>query len=275
MRRNPREPSGEVPIGAETRVRVEQHGLLHLVRVVAAAVFVEAAVVDRLVECRPAHHALLEVAAARCQTLVGACTPGLEGLDAGGVLDGGLEGARVHNGREAAHVAEAERCGQRRLHRVARTDVQWLAQPHHEVVTLELRVDAFERGIRRDHTAFEQLGDAVDLEDARTALRVAGERLLRDHEQRLAVLAAYGVGQRVVQLGLVGVVRVRGGVVLRHDGDVVGVDSEPCQVTHELRRAATHAGGQGAETGCRDRGVRAVGVRMHESDHAGDRQAQT
>ena len=90
------------------------------------------------------------------------------------------------------------------------------------VVALEFRIHAVERCVRRNHAGLEQLRQTVDLEDAGTTLGVAGKRLLRDHEQRVAVGAADGVGQRVVQLGFVRVVGVGGRVVLGDHGYVVG-----------------------------------------------------
>ena len=142
------------------------------------------------------------------------------------------------------------------------------------VVALELRVDAVEGRVRRNDAGLEQLGQAVDLEDAGTALGVAGERLLGDHEQRVAVGAADGVGQRVVQFGLVRVVGVGGRVVLGDHGDVVRRDAELGEVMHELGVLASHARCERAQSRSRDGGVRAVGVGVDESDHAGDRQAE-
>ena len=54
----------------------------------------------------------------------------------------------------------------------------------------------------------------------------------------------------------------------------IAAEKPDCRVT-VLLSSMEEVGGQGAETGCRDRGVRAVGVGVDESDHAGDRQAQT
>ena len=76
-------------------------------------------------------------------------------------------------------MAETERRGQARLDGA---DLQRLAQPDHVVVSHELRINTVKGGIGRNHTGLEQLGQTVDLEDAGTALGMAGERLLRDHE---------------------------------------------------------------------------------------------
>ena len=233
------------------------------------AVLAEATVVDRLVERRATHHAFLKVTLAGSQTGVRTLAPGVQRVLTRGVCHGRLEGTRVHDRGETAHVAEAERGGEAGLDAA---DVQRLGEPHHVVVALQLRVHAVERGVGRDHAGLEQLCQAVDLEDAGAALRVAGERLLGDHEQRVAVRAADGVRQRVVQLGLVRVVRVGGRVVLGDHGDVVGGDAERGQIVHELRVAAAEASRQGAEARGRDRGVRAIRVRVDEADYAGDRQ---
>ena len=102
--------------------------------------------------------------------------------------------------------------------------------PHYQLVItrenfsdrLEVKVELADGSLLENYAGLEQLRQTVDLEDAGTTLGVAGKRLLRDHEQRVAVGAADGVGQRVVQLGFVRVVGVGGRVVLGDHGDVVG-----------------------------------------------------
>ena len=83
----------EIAGGRKARVRIEQHGLLHLVRVVAAAVLVEAAVVDRLVERGASHHALFKATLAGGETRVGTVAPFAQRVLADGVRHGSLEGA--------------------------------------------------------------------------------------------------------------------------------------------------------------------------------------
>ena len=102
----------EIAGGREARVRIEQHGLLHLVRVVAAAVLVEAAVVDRLVERGAPHHALFKATLSGGETCVGTVAPFVQRVLADGVRHGSLEGARVDDRGETGHVAEAERGGE-------------------------------------------------------------------------------------------------------------------------------------------------------------------
>ena len=101
---------------------------------------------------------------------------------------------------EAGNMSEAERGGQTGLDRatsglatelvLTTADAQGLPNPDHVVVALELRIHAVERRVRRNHAGLEQLRQTVDLEDAGTTLGVAGKRLLRDHEQRVAIGAA-------------------------------------------------------------------------------------
>ena len=81
---------------------------------------------------------------------------------------------------------------------------------------------------------------------------MARQALLGDDEQRVAFGAADGVRERVVQLGLVRVVRVRGRVMFGDHGDIVRSDTEPRQIMHELGIAATHAGGERTKTRSRD-----------------------
>ena len=219
-RGEPEESGLVVAVGTEAGVRVEEHRLFDLVVVVATVILAEATVVDRLVERGATHHAFLKVTLAGSQAGVGTLTPSFQcGLTIG-LGHGRLEGTRMDQSHEAGNMSEAERGGQTGLDRatsglatelvLTTADAQGLPNPDHVVVALELRIHAVERRVRRNHAGLEQLRQTVDLEDAGTTLGVAGKRLLRDHEQRVAVGAADGVGQRVVQLGFVRVVGVGG-----------------------------------------------------------------
>ena len=103
---------------------------------------------------------------------------------------------------------------------------------------------------------------------------MAGERLLRDHEQRVAFRTPDGVGQRVVQLGFVRIVGVGGRVVLGYHGDVVRAHTELGEIAHQLGAFAAHTRGKRTQARSRNGRVRAIRVGMRESDHAGHRQTQ-
>ena len=77
-----------------------------------------------------------------------------------------------------------------------------------------------------------------------------------------------------MQLGLVRIVGVGGRVMLGDHGDVVRGHAESGQIVHQLGILATHAGGKRSQSRSRDGRVRAVRIGVHESDYAGDRQAQ-
>lgn len=82
-----------------------------------AAVLVEAAVVDRLVERGATHHAFLKVTLAGSQAGVGTLTPSFQcGLTIG-LGHGRLEGTRMDQSHEAGNMSEAERGGQTGLDR--------------------------------------------------------------------------------------------------------------------------------------------------------------
>ena len=197
-RGEPEESGLVVAVGTEAGVRVEEHRLFDLVVVVATVILAEATVVDRLVERGATHHAFLEVTLAGGQAGVGTLTPGFQRGLAIGLGHGRFEGTRMNQGHEAGNMSEAERGGQTGLDRatsglatelvLATADAQGLPNPDHVVVALELRIHAIERCVRRNHAGLEQLRQTVDLEDAGTTLGVAGKRLLRDHEQRVAVM---------------------------------------------------------------------------------------
>ena len=172
-------------------------------------------------------------------------------------------------------MPEAERRGKPRLHGAAGcAQIKRLAQPHHKVVALELGVHAIERRVRRHDAGFEHLREPMHLEHARTALRVTRQALLRHDVQRIARRAADGMLDRVVQFGFIGIVGVRGCVVLGDHGDVVRRHAELRQVAHQHGVLAALRSRERAESGSRDRRMRAIGERTHVAHDAGNRQSQ-
>ena len=200
--------SADRAVGAQASPRVQEHGGLDLVRVAVLGLLAEPAALDRLEQRRPADHAGPTTARARGETGVGAGQPRLHGFLAARLAQGGLEGAGVDQGDQAADVPEAQRGQQARAHRTGARDASGLpappgqadgrARPDPEGVPGQRRVDHVEAGVAGGHAGGEDLGQARDLEQRGAALGVPGDRLLRDGHQRVAL----GAAQRARQAGV-------------------------------------------------------------------------
>ena len=220
-----------------------------------------------------AQHAHLDVTLAVAQSAIRRCAPRLEALASDLALHDCLEGGRVNQRQEAGDVAKAERGRERRAHRSTRGQVERGTQPHERAVLLHRVVNAIQCDVRGDQTRAEHVDDASDLEHAGAALRVTREGLLRDDQQRVTGGAAQRHADAGVQIRLVRVVRVRGRVVLGHEGHIVDPHAELCEVTSDDRVTPAACHREGTQTGGRDRGVRAVAERLRVCDDRQDRQA--
>ena len=206
------------------------------------------------------------------QSAIRCCAPRLEALASGLALHDGLEGGRVNQCQEAGDVTEAKRGRERRTHRSARGQVERGTQPHERAVLLHRVVDAIQRDVRGDQTRAEHIDDAAHLEHAGAALRVTREGLLRDDEQRVAGGAAQRHADAGVQIRLVGIVGVRGRVVLGHEGHVVDTHAELSEVAGDDRVTSAACHREGTQSGRRNRGVGAVAEGLCVSHDCQDRQ---
>ena len=96
-------------------------------------------------------------------------------------------------------------------------------------------VDTLEVAVARDLTRLEDLQQADRLPCSRAALGVAGDRLLRHREQRVADATAQLGRDPVMQIALVRIVGTGRGVVLGHHRDVVGRQAVLGERTTERR----------------------------------------
>ncbi|CKM71126.1 Uncharacterised protein [Mycobacterium tuberculosis] len=134
----------------------------------------------------------------------------------------GDERLRMHQRDQARHMAEPEAGQHAGLEWELAAEPQRVTHPHEMRGAGQLVVDAVEAAVGWDHPIPQYLAEPHHLEDRRAALGVAGQALLRHHEQRGALGTARGVGEPFMQLGLVGIVGQRRGVVLGDDRHVVG-----------------------------------------------------
>ena len=173
-------------------------------------------------------------------------------------------------------MSEAQRGQRRGLHAAARgCQIQRRTQPHQ---VLRLRcdegIDTVQRDVGGDAPGTEDIDEPAGLEERGAGFGVAGERLLRDDEHRLIRVAPDSWPQDGVQLGLVRVVGVGGGVVLGQHRDVVRAKAQPAQRACETRVLSTTTGAQSAEARSRNGGVGAVAVGSGVGDHGEHRQAE-
>ena len=98
------------------------------------------------------------------------------------------------------------------------------------------------------------------------------EGLLRDDEQRVTGGTAQCHADAGVQIRLVGVVGVRGRVVLGHEGHVVDAHAELAEVAGDDRVSTAARHRESTQAGCRNRGVRAVAEGLRVRHDSQDRQ---
>ncbi len=136
-------------------------------------------------------------------------------------------------------------------------------------------IDAVEAAVGRYDAAGQHLAQADELECRRATLRVTREGLLRDDVERVALAAADGRGETLVELGLVALVDARRRVVLGQHADVVGGQADLRQRLGQRRLASTTACRKRADAGRRDRRVDAVRERAGVRDDREHGQAHT
>ena len=232
----------------------------------------EAAVLHLGEEVGAADHPGLESACALGEAFGGALTPGVGVVAV--ACQCSFEHTRVAQHDERADVAETERGQGRRLH-VAGSESERGAQPHQVgCLRLDERVDAVQRGVRREVAGCQDVDKPAGLQQRRTCLGVTGEGLLRDDVHRCIRVAANGRPQHGVQFGLVRIVGVGGGVVLGQDGDIIRRESQRGQGSGQARVGTAAGRRQHAEAWCRDGGVCAVAEAGGVRDHCQHRQAE-
>ena len=190
----------------------------------------------------------------------------------------------MHERDQTTDVAEAQRGQQTRAHHSGARDATRLApaagqadgraRPDPEGVPLQRRIDHVKARVAGSHPSGQDLCQTRDLEQRGTSFGVTGDRLLRDGHQRIALRSSQRARQAGVQFGLVGIIGARRRVVLGDHGDVVRFDAQGPERARQAGILSAAAGRQGAQTGCRDGGVGAVGVGGDEADHSRHRQPQ-
>src|SRR5699024_11517512 len=100
--------------------------------------------------------------------------------------------------------------------------IKWGTQPDQVLrLSLNQRVNTVQRLVRWNAASAEDVNQTTGLEQCGTSLGVTSQGLLRDDEQWLVHVAANGRPQDGVQLRLVRVIGVGGGVVLRQHRNIV------------------------------------------------------
>ena len=178
----------------------------------------------------------------------------------------------MHQCDESGYVTEAEAGHQSRLQREPATQSQGLPRPDEVTRDGQFVIEAVQAAVGRDDAVTQHLAQAEHLEHRGTALGMAGEGLLRHHEQRCSGRAPECVGEALVKFGLVGIVGQSGRVVFGDDRDIVGAHSQSTQRARQHGITSTTAGTEGTESGRRDRGVHTIGETLRVADHGQHRQ---